>query len=845
MSIPSTSSSHGDAQLEQRANDHLSAGRWRKAREDLKPLCKKDRAKFLPLLIEANVGLAREMLAKRLVSEAQQVVAYLKTIAPVEVIRGLELQIAAHSRDLSQFLPGAIALLATAGGSMPAGEKLRWADQVVLAFSLAPSGTPEEAQVAAEARIIHEALEAIGAEQNDRALDIIRPVGRDSAFSHWKLFVKGLAAFHGGDAGKAVRIFESLPAESVPGRARAPYLLLLGQAPPEGRPLAEPVLDAALRLSGHGGHGGWLARAEAFWRARKHRESYKAVREALPSFPSEGLDLSGVLSEFYFTSIFTLDEESRFAYGDFFLPIEISKQNKNSAELKLIRRTFCLLMAGILEPKELLSKWEAFLRGHMESHGYNPRLESLAYGWLGEVFARPRPRSMFDDRRKIRLRAPEDAIAVLKKSIDLDPQNAAAHLQLCAVYESLNRAGERSRLLDAMAKRFPDNKNVLLRAGSGCLDRKAFVKGIEYFERAIVLDRLDPKAPDLLVQGYLRLARQHFQKGRVEDARKALLRADKFTAAAPENFWRNPWCYRVHRGLLEMAWGDAALGRESLAQARAESPFEEAFLWFAELAWHSSAPAQPAVSPFAAELKRSPKSANAARAAVLIRVWQFWENQSGAATAGEKAWLRKYLKSAASHPCAREEAETAIDLLKTDSSFCREALKFTDAALKRDPQDPLFLAYEILLRTLGPYRLESERKNVEAILDEATRRGDSKAVKLARELFAGMNPPPSPFESEWDDDEDDDDEPDFPFAEMLPQEETMMAGVMAMLAEASDKEIKELLKNPPPGMPIEILDTLLAAAREGVSSPVRKSAPKPKAAEADPDQTDPDQLELF
>ena len=41
----------------------------------------KDRAKFLPLLVEANVGLARAMLTKRLVSEAQQVVAYLKTSA--------------------------------------------------------------------------------------------------------------------------------------------------------------------------------------------------------------------------------------------------------------------------------------------------------------------------------------------------------------------------------------------------------------------------------------------------------------------------------------------------------------------------------------------------------------------------------------------------------------------------------------------------------------------------------------------------------------------------------------------------------------------------------------------
>jgi hypothetical protein len=87
----------------------------------------------------------------------------LKTIAPVEVTTSLEFQIAAHSRDLSQVLPGANRAFGHASASKPAGEKLRWADQVVLAFGPAPAGTPEEAQVVAEARIVHEALEAISA----------------------------------------------------------------------------------------------------------------------------------------------------------------------------------------------------------------------------------------------------------------------------------------------------------------------------------------------------------------------------------------------------------------------------------------------------------------------------------------------------------------------------------------------------------------------------------------------------------------------------------------------------------------------------------------------------------
>jgi len=84
---------------EQRAREFLAQGRFRKARDELKILCKADRARYLPLLVEANVGLAREMMSKGQVSEAQQVVAYLKTIATPEQLRVVELELAGKTGD--------------------------------------------------------------------------------------------------------------------------------------------------------------------------------------------------------------------------------------------------------------------------------------------------------------------------------------------------------------------------------------------------------------------------------------------------------------------------------------------------------------------------------------------------------------------------------------------------------------------------------------------------------------------------------------------------------------------------------------------------------------------------
>jgi hypothetical protein len=81
----------------QRVRELLAQAKWRKAREEAKLLVKQDRARFLPLLVEANFGLAREMIAKGLLDEARQVVAYLATLIPAAQLRALALDLESRS----------------------------------------------------------------------------------------------------------------------------------------------------------------------------------------------------------------------------------------------------------------------------------------------------------------------------------------------------------------------------------------------------------------------------------------------------------------------------------------------------------------------------------------------------------------------------------------------------------------------------------------------------------------------------------------------------------------------------------------------------------------------------
>ena len=129
---------------EQRTREFMAQSKWRKAREQVKPLVKLDRARFLPLLIEANMGLAREMIAKGHVAEARQVLAYLATIAPREQLVGLEVDILSRSDDCKDFIGQFATVLLAPAGNLAEPERVRLADQVVLAFAPLPAGHPAE-----------------------------------------------------------------------------------------------------------------------------------------------------------------------------------------------------------------------------------------------------------------------------------------------------------------------------------------------------------------------------------------------------------------------------------------------------------------------------------------------------------------------------------------------------------------------------------------------------------------------------------------------------------------------------------------------------------------------------
>ena len=850
---------------ERTARQYLAQGRFRKARDEFKLLCKVDRAKFLPLLVEANIGLAREMLSKGLVSEAREVVAYLKTIAPADLLLSLELEVGGSSVKEKPALAQILSVLPKPALSRT--ERQRLADQAVLAWDETSPPSAQPAALAGELASIWLALRAVCQRRFAEALDLVRPLGQASVFAHWKLFVKGLAAFHGGEAERAARFFAGLPAGSLPAQASRAWLLLLG-APPSNReaPLpSQAVVEAACRMAGQAGCGGALLRAEQAWRKQNPRQMYQALREGIAQFPCEGPDFLGLLSEFLVNCFFGLPPELKDDFASLAEQIIDRGRFKNLVELALMLRMTVQAMAPSVPDAVLISFWRRYLQVRAQLHGANPALDAMALGWLGRVMSQPPPPFFgpfgMSAHAKSRMRNAHQARQLLEESVSLDRENLDAHLCLCEVYKELGEKSQRNKLLDGMSARFPSEKKVLLSAAEGCLERKSYKKGTDYILQALAVDRLDPAIGDMFVKACLLQARESFQKQHPWEARKTLERTAAYGVETPGNLRRSRWCLKIQQAILECAVGDKARGQALMSQARQESPSVAAALFYAAFSAVEWAPHTPQGWSFFIQFEQLGKAgANAAQALLLTRIWaqgrELGENRLQG-RAGQL--LDNYLRAAAKHPFAREDASRLVEFALTDETFFMAGQDFVEQRLRQDCKDPLFRLYRLQFshRDSG-LPSTNDRAELEEILAEAIRRKEDQTVRQARQQLDALDLPPPmpapPFEEEpFEDEEDFDDGPPSPvdlLGSLPPAAQRMMEEMIEMLSNASERDLGRMRSTLPPGMSPADFDLMVELARSRAGLPEegpwpKHSLPPPAPRAKFPPKPDRNQMDLF
>jgi len=375
--------------LEQKANSDLARQNYRRAKEWLKELCKRNKDRYLPRLIECYNRLAVQMLENGQTADAKIIFDHIRFLAGDKVDPYAEAQLATRSDD---YLTAAKVLVRQYGEGnkhLNPEDSSVMADALVIAFEDLPGFKEERPELYDELAAVRKALEHVCKERFTDALGELKRIRLQSVFAGWKLFIKGLCAFYAGENSRALEAFCRLGNGSLLSRAARPFVLVLNDLPLSGDEVKEPLLQQVCRILNRSDMAPVLPRAEYLWRLRRYADSYAYVARALDGFPSEEPGLLRTLSLFYFNAIFHMDSRQADKYLQGIHSV-LKKKNNASIDFLFFTRARNLYFDNnpVIPDQDYLQLWEEFLIYYRRVHGENCKLRALVYAYLGDIFAR-------------------------------------------------------------------------------------------------------------------------------------------------------------------------------------------------------------------------------------------------------------------------------------------------------------------------------------------------------------------------------------------------------------------------------------------------------------------------
>jgi hypothetical protein len=563
----------GPQDKERLAAEALSTGQFRKARDLYKELCKADRPRFLGGLIEANRGLAIQMIQKGQCSEATQVLAYIKTIAPAGVLAGLELELALKNQHWPEALRAAVTLWKT---SPSPEQRVLIADAIVLGAPPAEQTAAFPEPLAQETTLILGGFEDLSAGRFEALAAKLRPLGTNSAFAGWKTFLKGVAAFHSGLPEKARQLFGMLPEHGAATRAAQAYAFFIaGEKALAGASaqLQAQMLHGSLLLLGQSAHVAALERAETFWKAGKPKESYREMR-ALPTFPALDGGLAGALSDFYLMGS-TLPEGARESFLLHLTDLLFEGPLKNDAEACCIARA--LIGASTrgyrgAHPKLLLEKFEKHYRLPFPEI---QALLSVGYCAIAQTVVRAHSAAEEDGEDQETLaNLKQFSLDFLNESIEKNPVNWEANFARVSLLRKFFDQNSKIQAATELCARFPREKKAFLLASEISLEIKPpdYQLAASFLRSALDLDERDPEVRQKLAFALIHSAAGSYARGELAKGRLEFQLLESHLLRQSHDIDRSREYAIVRQGVLENLFGDPKKGAAFLEEALSLTP---------------------------------------------------------------------------------------------------------------------------------------------------------------------------------------------------------------------------------------------------------------------------------
>jgi hypothetical protein len=733
MHHPSGAHPAGLQETENSAAEALTTGHFRKARDLYKELCKVDRPRFVGRLIEANQGLALQMIQKGQCSEAVQVRNYLKTIAAPEVLLELDLELARRQHHWPETLRAALALW-----NLPSGAQrgALLADIIVLA-----SPSPHEVAsfpepLASEAALILGGLEDLSAGRFDALAEKLRPLGTGSLFAVWKTFLKGLSAFHSGALEKAQTFFKKLPEDSVAARASKAYAFFIaGEKALEGAPpqAQAQMLHGSLSLLGQSAYAPALARAQECWRAGRHRDSYKELR-TVATFPSLEVGLAGALSDFYFKGCTALDEsavDSFLSYSEHLLFEGLPKSDQEACCIaRLLLRT-CVTGRSVIHPELVMKRLEQCYKGTSPDL---KELLSLGYYRAAQFLTKQNERDEEHDPLNPEVIYIQIVIVdLLEKSIAANPLHMDAHLALVSAHRHMPKELQLvASVIETLCGRFPQEKAVFLLAGQihTEADPPDYEAAATYLQTALSLDYFNAEILEKLAHARIYAAAKAYTSGDPATGRQHFELLEPHLLDQCEHFERSREFALIRRAVLETLFGDGKKGKalldSTLAATRSKPALLLLFHACSQLWAKKLGPQKPILKCLVQEPPRS-TGERSSLLSILFHVRQWSPVSHRTAWTEEHRAVVKCLMPLADEAFSESECASLLPQLAENALLLPLAKAIAKTGVKRAPDRFLFKAAHYILTTRQSH--SEQKKTLELFRHLAGATGDKEALK--------------------------------------------------------------------------------------------------------------------
>ncbi len=770
-------------QLEMQSREDLTKKRFKRARYGFSELCKLDRDKYFPELMESNHGIARDLIKKEQLKEAEVVIANIKSLTGDESEGVLDILAAIKRRDYDTACR-IFSILISKKNSIPNINKTPdVADTFILAFEDFPQLKISCPGIYEDIIVIQHALEDISAERFEEAWASVKKISVNSIFSNWKMFIKGLAAFYTKDDTKAISAFKRISPDSLLQSTVGSYMMLLDNSTIDMNNLKENVLQKTCAVAGYPNLIPILPKASYLWKVGRYRDSYWHIRDGLKSFPSENAGIAGILTRFYFNNILHLPEKPAKKYLDNLKNKIIKPSSGANLEEVLVRRAECLLFNAMpADDSKYVKIWEGFLKAYTAFYGNNNKLEALVYSHLGSIFSKEvlkEPSFFFwesPNKDIHNLRNAQLAEQYFDKSITLDKGNKNAYLGLLGVYEKTKNKSKTNKLLDKLAPAFPDDQIIMARTGIGCIERKAFIKGIKYLEQANMLNPLDRTIKEHLILAYISSARNYYKKGKIKQGREIFQKALTNGIASSSDFNIGRAYIYARWAALEFRSNNESVGEEKSKLSMKGEENQLPVLYFTQLIYREYGVPDVYAEKVKTLIDREWKIPPVPEVAVsLIKIYSYmtlinqstWLNQ-------EKRRVERYALDAANKPCSRNDALFIIYFNAAEGHETKLGDKYIKKMLKEDKEDPQFLYLRYKLNRMKDFNSPPNKKDINElnkILHIAEKRNEIELIrdlKKTIEEFNRMNEMSDIFDGRplldiFDDDFDDDSDDGFDF----------------------------------------------------------------------------------